>query len=380
MKKPNRQSWLFPNCFFLFFSIYLLVKFLFVFFFMAAYEPLFLYHLTPFYLLSGFSNIQLLSLALGFMVFDTYLHLWSSRRKLLLSFLPSSLMVAGIGYSIMYNPLDLSYALHYALFGCLLAVILIDYQYVLKDIQPSTLPHKKDVLTTRMMEGTLTRTKTNHLFARNEKRIPQPVPSPVTVNLAEFNKISNGILQKMQVLLDDLERKTFRVEQLETAIEARKEHTPSLKTLSNLTSLPPESKEPRYNIQKNQIQTISPEDTIILKEKIQNHLVIDGINDVVAVVQRGFFKEISNSFAGFLGYQRTELLQKNFFVFIAPRGFEDARKYYLNRLKGVTSNSFRTVLLTKDNVEVLVEITISPTIYKGDSAEFLSVTQVKNES
>ena len=103
------------------------------------------------------------------------------------------------------------------------------------------------------------------------------------------------------------------------------------------------------------------------------------MNNVVAVVQRGVFKEISRSFAGFLGYERTELLQKNFFVFIAPRGFEDARKYYLNRLKGVSSNSFRTLLLTKEKAEILVEITVTPTIYKGDSAEFLCVTRVQKE-
>jgi PAS domain S-box-containing protein len=100
----------------------------------------------------------------------------------------------------------------------------------------------------------------------------------------------------------------------------------------------------------------------------------------VAVIQRGIFRDISNSFADFLGYERAELLQKNFFVFVAPRGFEDARKYYLNRLKGITTNSFRTVLLTKAQTELLVEITVAPTVYKGDSAEFLSIKEIKDQS
>ncbi len=346
---------------------------------MAGYEPLFLYHLTPFYLLSGFNNVHLLSLALVLMVFDTYLHLWSSKRKLLLSFLPTSLMIAGIGYTMMFSPMDISYVFHYVVFGLLLVVILIDYQDILKGVQPAVIPLKKEPLTTRMMEGTPALPRTRPLFSRSEKPVLQPVPALATESLAEFKKVSDDILQKMQVFLDDLERKTHRIEQLETTIEGSKESMPSFNIRSDQTSLPPESKETVPRIQKNQIDTISPEETIIIKEKIQNHLVIDGMNDVVAVVQRGVFKEISNSFAGFLGYERTDLLQKNFFVFIAPRGFEDARKYYLNRLKGVTSTSFRTILLTKEKTEVLVEITVTPTIYKGDLAEFLCITQVKNE-
>jgi len=37
-KKHRSRSWLFPNCFFIFLSIYLLVKFIFIFFFKASYE------------------------------------------------------------------------------------------------------------------------------------------------------------------------------------------------------------------------------------------------------------------------------------------------------------------------------------------------------
>ncbi len=378
MKKPKHHAWLYPNCFFLFFSIYLFVKFLFVFFFMAGYEPVFLYHLTPFYLLSGLSNVHLLSLSLVLMVLDTYLHLWSSRRKLLLSFLPTTVMITGIGYTMMFNPIDISYVLHYVLFGLLLAVVLIDYQDLLKGIQPTTIPLQKESLTTPMMQQTPAPSRKKPLFARTDTPVPQPIPAAITDGFGEFKKISNDVLQKMQVLLDNLEQKTHRIEQLESRIAEQKQSTPP-QTLSEQTSYPLVSNMNHSSYQKDKVTALSSEETIILKEKIQNHLVIDGMNDVVAVVQRGVFKEISNSLAGFLGYERTELLQKNFFVFIAPRGFEDARKYYLNRLKGICSNSFRTILLTKEKTEILVEITVTPTIYKGDPAEFLCITQVKNE-
>lgn len=346
---------------------------------MAGYEPLFLYHLTPFYLLSGLSNVHLLLLSLVLMIFDMYLHLWSNKRKLLLSFLPTSLMITGIGYKMMFSPLDVSYVLHYVIFGLLLAVILIDYQDILKGVQPVIIPNKKESLTTRMMDGTPPPTRARPFYTRPHKGVPHATPSLVTDSLVEFKKASDDILQRMQVLLDSLEQKTLRIEQLESIAKEQRKSMHPQKPLSDVKGPPPISHKNHQNIQKNHVNTISAEETIILKEKIQNHLVVDEMNKVVAVIQRGVFKEISNSFAGFLGYERTELLQKNFFVFVAPRGFEDARKYYLNRLKGVSSNSFRTILLTKEKAEILVEITVTPTIYKGDLAEFLCVTRVQKE-
>ena len=147
MNKFSRHSWLFPCCFFIFLSIVLTVKFIFIFFFGTAYEPEFIFDLTPLNLLSGLSNVQLLALSLTVMVLDMYLHLWSSKRNLLLSFLPTSLMLSGVGFTMMFSPIDLSYVFHYILFGLLLLVVLIDYQYVLKGVKtPAMLVKKKEAI------------------------------------------------------------------------------------------------------------------------------------------------------------------------------------------------------------------------------------------
>lgn len=381
MKKLCKDAWMFPNCFLLFFCLYLLVKFLFIFFFRAAYEPAVLFNLTPLYLLSGVSNIQLLSLSLLLMSLDLYLHLRVSKRKLLLSFLPTSLMVSGVGFTIMYSPLDVSYVFHYLLFACLMIIVLIDYHYVLKGIELSALPRKKEVVPERKLPQEADIVRRKPLFTRSAK---QPEQHPVAIlpeSITELKNISDTILQKMQLIIHDLERKTLQIERLEQKFEEQKpvvDHEPLI--TSQITPAVT-FQEKTQEKDKQPICQLPTEEEILLKEKIENHLVIDDeMNDIVAVVQRGIFKEISNSFAGFLGYERAELLQKNFFIFIAPRGYEDARKYYLNRLKGVTSNSFRTVLITKAHTEMLVEITITPTIYKGDSAEFLSIKEVKNAS
>jgi len=217
-------------------------------------------------------------------------------------------------------------------------------------------------------------------FTKNAKLSQQPAVPFVAESIVELKKVSDAILQNMQIIVDDLERKTVRIERLEKEFEEQKHliHPEKMFPKQGVSSFQP--KEKVHFDGKNLERHIPTEDEIILKEKIENHLIIDEMNDIVAVIQRGIFKEISNSFADFLGYERTELLQKNFFVFISPRGFEDARKYYLNRLKGVSANAFRTVLLTKAHTELLVEVMVTPTVYKGDSAEFLTVSEVKNNS
>ena len=380
MKKLTSRSWLFPNCLFIFFSIYLLVKFVFIFFFRAAFEPKFIFELTPFYLLSGLSNVQLGLLSLMIIFVDMYLHLRSGKRNLLLSFLPTSVMLSSLGFTIMFSPMDIAYVYHYGLFGCLLFVVLIDYKYVLTGVETPTVLQKIEPVAIKVMKTEPAAVRVKSLFVKNVKVNQQPQTPLLSASTVELKKVSDTILQKMQTMVEDLERKTVRIEKLENDIEKRRRNLVNPEKIFTDRVIPYfESKEKIQIDEKNLVKNIPADDKIFMKEKMENRLIIDDTNEFVAVVQRGIFKQISNSFADFLGYESTELLQKSFFVFIAPHGYEDARKYYLNRLKGVTSNSFRTVLLTKEHTELLVEVTVTPTIYKGDAAEFLSVKEVKNK-
>jgi PAS domain S-box-containing protein len=380
MKKLSRYSWLFPCCFLIFLSIVLTVKFVFIFFFSTAYEPGFIFELTPLYLLSGLSKVQLLSLSLLVMVLDMYLHLRSSKRNLLLSFLPTSVMLSSVGFTIMFSPMDVSYVFHYTLFGCLLLVVLIDYQSILKGTEIPTMLRKKEPAMMKISQKEPVPMRMRSLFVKHTRtNQPPPVPPLATANSLEYKEATETILQKMQMMLDELERKTVRIERLENDFEERRKNLISQeKTIADHVISYLESKEKMNLDEENLVRNIPSDDKVFMKEKIVDHLIVDEKRDIVAVVQRGIFKQVSNTFADFLGYERNELLQKSFFVFIAPHGFEDTRKYYLNRLKGVTSNSFRTILLTREHSEVMVEITVTPTIYMGDDAEFLSVKEVKN--
>jgi PAS domain S-box-containing protein len=357
------------------------VKFIFIFFLKASYDPQFIFELTPLYLLSGFSNVQLLSLSLLIIVLDMMWHLQSSKRNLLLSFIPTALILTSLGFNMMFNPIDLTYIFHYILFGCLLLIVLIDYQYVLKGINAPRLFRKTEPATLHAQEPKPTLApRVPTFFTKKAQPIPPPPNLYAQENVADLKRTSDTMVQKMQYLLHDLEKKAERIETLENKIQ--QQHTPVLseriEPVPGRVSVGEKTK--TSEDKENLITTVSSEEKIILKERIENHLVIDEMDHIVAVIQRGIFRDISNSFAEFLGYDRTELLQKNFFVFIAPRGFDDARKYYLNRLKGITTNSFKTVLLTKTQTEVSVEITVAPTVYKGDSAEFISIKGITNQS
>lgn len=330
------------------------------------------------FLLSGLSNTQLLTLSLVVVFLDLILHLQASKRNLLLSFVPTVLMIFSVGFTMMFNPTDLSYIFHYVYFSCLLLVLLIDYHYVLRGVDAPRLFKRKEPAEIPLPEPTPTPTRPYSFFSRKAKPTPSSPPPPTAEGVSDFAKISDAMVQRMQRVLDDLEQKAERMEKMEKTMQ---QHTSSV---PQEPQSPPSSgsllriDEPAVPDVKPLAPVLSQEEKIILKERIENHLIIDNMENIVAVIQRGIFRDISRPFADFLGYERTELLQKNFFVFIAPRGFDEARKYYLNRLKGVTINSFKTVLLTKAHTEVPVEITIAPTVYKGDSAEFISIKEIKD--
>jgi len=369
MKKLRNQSWLFSNCLFIFLSLYLFVKFIFIFFFSAAYEPKFVFEFTPCYLLSGVTNIQLLVLTLVVVAVDLYLHLQSGRRQLLLSFIPTAIMLSGIGTSIMTNQMDLAYAYHYAIFGCLLLVVLIDYNYLLSGDKYPTGLRKKERSKSKAFESYGT-----PFLSKKYDVSYQDLTHVLPATTSEFKEVTDGFLQKMEAVLESLERKTQRIEALEHTIEdGQRNSINHEKVFTDRIFYNLETLEKIHSRTTNIERSVSVENKRNDNKKIQHPSIDDQTSDFVVIVKRGIIKEISSSFAEFLGYHPSELLEKNFFMFVSPRTLEDSRKYYVERLKGASLNSFRTSLLSKGQQELLVNITVTPTIFNGDTAEFLYI-------
>jgi PAS domain S-box-containing protein len=376
MKNLRKQSWLFSNCLFIFFSLYLFVKFIFIFFFSASYDPKFMFDFTPCYLLSGVNNLQLLVLTLVVMVSDLFLHLQSARRQLLLSFIPTAIMLSGIGISIMTNQMDLAFAYHYAIFGCLLLVVLIDYNYVLTWEDYPTGLRKKEQRRRSVPEVSNT-----PLLSKKPRASPKDGLYVLPPTVREVQAVQDAFLQRMEAVLENLERKTEHLETLGQTIEEaqqqlfNQEKMFTDRILYNLETL---EKIPAHGTRHE--PSAVGEAKRDEHKKMQHLCIEDQANDFVVIVKRGRIKELSSAFAELLGYQPSELLENNFFALVSLRTLEDARRFYVDRLKGGSLNSFRTSLLNKEQQEVIVSVTVTPTIHEGETAEFLHIVVIQDDS
>jgi PAS domain S-box-containing protein len=378
MRKYNHLSWLFPCGIFVFFSIFLSVKFIFIFFFRAAYEPTVLFELTPFYLFSGFNLLQLLFLSLVLMLADTYLHIKPTRRNLMYSYLPTSLMLSGFAYTIMFRDINISYVYHYVIFGCLLFIVLIDYRNILTPVEISLITPRKKPMGFLEEEKPFT-ILPKPMGAEAMKYYGEPQLTSredISYNLKESYE---STLQNIQAVFEILKRKTIKLETLENEIEERRKSLiEQEENLIDRLFYYVKSKD-RFEYEvKSLSKEISSADKIFSKDEVENHLVIDDTTDFVAVVQRDILKQVSNSLANFLGYEINDMINKNLFIFFTPEGIENVKKYCLSRLRGAVTNSYKTVFVTKNFNEIPVEITIKPTIYKGEKAEFLVIKEIKN--
>jgi PAS domain S-box-containing protein len=334
-----------------------------------------MFDFTPCYLLSGVNNLQLLVLTLVVMVSDLFLHLQSARRQLLLSFIPTAIMLSGIGISIMTNQMDLAFAYHYAIFGCLLLVVLIDYNYVLTwEDYPTGLRKKEQKRKAIKSYGTPLLLKKSDVTSQYLTRV-----HPATTN--ELKELTDGFAQKMEAVLENLERKTERIEALGHAIEVgQKQLIDHEKVFTDRILYNLETLEKIPSRAATIIQSASRENKRYDDKKIQHPSIDNETNGFQVILKRGIIKEISSPFAEFLGYRQSDLLEKNFFIFVSPRSLEDARKFFIDRLKGASLNLFQTSLLSKGQQELLVNVTVTPTTHNGDTAEFLHIVVIPDNS
>lgn len=127
-------------------------------------------------------------------------------------------------------------------------------------------------------------------------------------------------------------------------------------------------------------QIADAEDVSIDKIKgditVSRHESIDKIHDCAVIVQRGVLKYANSPFVNLMGYDADEIIDKSLFDLIVPEGFAEVERYYLNRLKGEDTTGYETVVLTKSNNKVPVEISIKPTFFKGEKAEIAIVKKL----
>ena len=108
-------------------------------------------------------------------------------------------------------------------------------------------------------------------------------------------------------------------------------------------------------------------------------LILDKIPECAAVIYRGILMEANGSFVELLGYDMDEVLGKSLFDYVAPENLEEIKRYYLDRLKGEEVSNFETIVLTKDNRKMNVEINIKPSSYNGEKANIVVIKNLINK-
>jgi len=111
----------------------------------------------------------------------------------------------------------------------------------------------------------------------------------------------------------------------------------------------------------------------IKETDLDQHEILDKMSECAAIVQQGILKQINQPFADMMGYYSKELVEKSLLDFVVPEGLSDIEQYYLQRLKGEAVSAYETVLLTKNNVKVNVEISVKPVLYNDEKAEMTVV-------
>jgi PAS domain S-box-containing protein len=405
MKTVRSFSRFFPLYFFIFFAIFLTTKFTFIFFFRASYEPRFLFELTPFYMLSGFNNLQLLFLSFIVVLADAYFHINASKRNLMYSFFPTAIMLCGLGLSITTMELSAANLLHYVLFGCLLAVLLIDHRHTLVFPEELAQP-KKEPFWTKIAQRTPVSTKPQvsrirprlsfsqmsasfSLFKREKKMIRSrmkevkvissstqpPVIAPTREQKPiEQRRSSPPYSRISQSRLRELDIKMKKLEQLDKEIEQRR------KLLVKREKQLRERFTPSYkSIRSTRTMDAMISDTSRRQDAREHPLIIDEIQECAAIVQRGMFKQINDSFAQLLGYEMDELIEKSLLDLVVPEGLAEIGRYYLNRLKGKDSSTYEVVFVTKYDREVAIKVTIRPTTFNGEKAEIAIFKKLEHQ-
>ncbi len=383
MKKFNFILWYLPLCFFIFLATYIFVKFIFIFFFNAAFEPGFIFDLTSYYLLSGVNNLHLLLLSLIVVGFNAYLHFKISKKNLILSFIPTGILLSGLGFKIIIQEMEISNVLNYLIFGFLLVIALVDHRHILIFPEIIMSAEKEKIVKSKPITSKI---KYQNAFEPQQVKV-QELEKPtdyISANeilalhketLTDLRSILKDDLRRAKDLLEELEHRTRKFDILEKEI-LNKKYGVIPQEISFTCPYKYVFDKQYYTDIKSNIDDLNFE---LKKEKqIQkDDFNINTYVECVAIIKRGILKEVNSSFAELLGFEKEFLLKKSLFNFVAPEGLFNIEEYYLNKLRGLEKNSIRTILLKNDNGKIQVEIIIKPINFYGEIAEIAIFKELK---
>jgi len=329
--------WL-PFVFFIFLASFLVTKFIFIFFLNAAFTPLFIFELTPLFLLPGMSYLQLLFISLLIVLMDAYLHTTDKSKHLRYSFIPTWIIISGVGVAIVKQPGSLDYGIRYILFAFLLIVTLIDHRMLL--VMPEKMLDRKSFIAPSMVSPEIgPGAKTPFYYSKTTLQ-KKPIPTMGTQSKSSVFFIGN-ILRNITKNIH-LPKKIFKSKPYYDTRDLEKYDVGGKMGESVKSKLTP-IKETKI-VQSVEARKSKEKDTI---NQIRNKLVI-GISKDGEIIQ--FNKECQI----ITGYTRGEVLRKKIFDLLIPKhSFQQWEKMFdLAVTKGV--DDFKLPWKTRDGKEILI--------------------------
>lgn len=369
----------FPLLFLLLLTIFILIKFAFVVLFRAAYDPQFIFDLTPYYLISPTNNIDLLLMSLLVVIIDVYLHFSVSKKNLIYSFIPTSIMLAGLGISVATHGTDASYAFHYVIFGCLLLIALIDQKQILVFQDMKIMPIIEQAVTKSTPDKTLIGIeipdKPLPVFGQTVRvEGIEEILSLYKETITDVRTMIKDGLQSIQNMAGDLEKRTEKLNYLSEEIEERRKNLIEDEKIfrNQLISRPiGKIKFKPVTTEVKQPPIEKPKEI-----KIDSPTMLDDFLGTAAVVKDGALKQVSQQLVDLLGFDSNTLLEKNLVDLIDPESVSEFVKNYSNKSKNNLIHSYKTVFLTKDNKKIHVEITIKPRLHDRNAEDLVLITNL----
>jgi PAS domain S-box-containing protein len=349
------------------------VKFIIIYFFRAAFEPTFMFDLSPYYLLSGVNNLDLILISLIIIWFNVFFHLKVSKKNLMFSFLPTGIMLSGLGARIAIGEIDTLSVLHYIVFGCLLIIALIDHKHFLMLPETIITPRKEQVLPKTVIDKPIS--SKPGIQAPQTTVIEKPIriegiDKILTLHketLSSLNTLIKDDIQRAEVMMKEIENKANRIDRLGEEIEERRRNLVRDERLFKRRFISSMDKDIKVKSSRKDDESLFGFETEI--ETQDQNTMLDDYIESAAIVQRGILKQVNQRFIDLLGYETDMIIDTSLLNFIAPEGLPGIEKYYLNRIKGEKLSTYRTVVLTKDNIKLPVKISIKPIIIDGKKAE-----------
>lgn len=369
MKKLNYFLWYFPLSFFIFLGIFTFIKFIFIFFFSASFQPGFIFDFVPLYTLSGINPLHLIFLSLILIFFEIYLHINISRKNILLSFIPTAIILSGLGLRIATNEMTINYLLHYAVFGCFLTIALMDHKLSLIIPENITTAEKELILPTFKEEKTIF--SKSDFIPEKISTIGTPIQAGAIDEILKLHKetlvhlrtMLKDDLKRAKDIMDDLENKSKKMDYLSSELEERRKNLIDEERLFQRRFIS------RLD-EKIPIKVVESHNELNLDDKKHENkdkqpTMLDELKGCSAVVKRGILKQASPEFVKLLGFDTDKVLEKNLIDFIAPEGLPGIHDFYIDKLKGKNVSTYETVFLNIDNKKIPVRINIKRTSYNG---------------